>query len=214
MNLKEFEEIYVSEVPEIEKFCFFTRGLEFQEEAVEILERLLDDVASIKDSLVQIRDEPGANKCLFYQSGLLALLYELKMWICLKTGNEGKAWEHLVISQNHSENCIVLVKDNRLINYRTKLHRIEKVLFPPPFFSSFGAIVERNTCSICKEDYNKCAHIKGQPYMGEFCVEIIEKLNLKEVSIVENPANKMARVTKIGNRDFLTWRIDDSSEEE
>jgi len=48
----------------------------------------------------------------------------------------------------------------------------------------------------------KCDHIVGKAYMGKMCVRIIEEVKeLKEVSLVMEPANKRARVIRITDDD-------------
>ena len=43
-------------------------------------------------------------------------------------------------------------------------------------------------CSICDAEYGDCDHIRGRPYMGEFCRRIIYRMKLTEVSVVDEPA--------------------------
>jgi hypothetical protein len=79
-------------------------------------------------------------------------------------------------------------------------------------------IVKESECSICKQDYGECDHVKGRAYMGELCVRIITKAELREISLVKEPANKHARALhfseKEGNRDIITWRIKKETKEE
>ena len=73
-------------------------------------------------------------------------------------------------------------------------------------------IIAKSKCSICGHDYGECDHIVGKAYMGEMCVRIIEEVKeLKEISLVTEPANKRARIISITDedgisRDIMTWR--------
>ena len=62
------------------------------------------------------------------------------------------------------------------------------------FFSSVGGIIKKSNCSICKEPYSKCNHIKGRLYNGELCVREVIEMELEEVSLVDVPANKHCRM--------------------
>ena len=65
---------------------------------------------------------------------------------------------------------------------------------------SIGALVRRSKCSICGESYFDCWHLSGNSYDGESCYVTIEELDLGEVSLVTDPANPLARVTKLERR--------------
>lgn len=49
-------------------------------------------------------------------------------------------------------------------------------------------------CSICNEDYETCGHIVGKAYVGQIChITVRDVRKISEVSIVKEPANKLAR---------------------
>src|SRR5215216_1029710 len=79
-------------------------------------------------------------------------------------------------------------------------------------FMSAGVVIKSSKCSICDALYEDCEHIKGKVYMGRFCGRMITDVaEIKEVSVVEDPADKRARVLVIGDgtteRDYMTWRV-------
>ncbi len=77
-------------------------------------------------------------------------------------------------------------------------------------FLSTGGIIRETKCSICKDDYEECDHMKGKMYNGGLCQREIHKIELEEVSIVDTPANKLCRITTIQsngkNVDVLTLK--------
>jgi phage head maturation protease len=63
---------------------------------------------------------------------------------------------------------------------------------------SIGALVRKATCGICGGSFFDCPHLGNQSYDGKPCTVTLEELDLGEVSLVENPANPMARVERLG----------------
>lgn len=209
--LQNFKEV----VEENQKFLFYTRGIEFQRKAIVELESLMKRILKLKEKMIKKKDEESSNILLSLENLLGVYINELKMLIFLKEDNMDKAWESLVKAQyslrsSFQANDIVLSFDGR--NYVQKLFLIEKLFFPPMVFQSIGAIVESSKCSICNKEYGMCVHVKGRPYMGRLCYRIVTKIKeMREVSLVDDPGNKMCRVTAFGDkdswRDILTWRI-------
>ena len=209
--LKEFIEV----IRECEKFCFMSRGKEFQQEAVKKLTTFKQKVTSLKEQMIKVKDEDSANTMLSLENLIDAMINELKMWIALKEDNPNKAWDFLINAQSavrtaaQAHHSIAI--DLNAEGYANKLHLLEKLLFPPQMFFSPGLIIEKAECSICGEEYGECEHIVGKAYMGKICYKIITKIKeMKEVSIVEEPANKHARMLQftdeVVTRDFMTWR--------
>lgn len=197
---KEFENLLNQIEDEIfgihSKYGFIVRGIEFQEEAIKKLEELINRVKELKESYIQQENEPCANSLFTYELYIESIIYEISMLINIKKDNPTIAWEDLVKTQASIDAALRIGfrSEDILKNHRRKLHHLEKLLFPPQMFTSMGFIVEESRCSLCEDDYESCEHIGGMAYMGRMCVEIIEKSKLKEISIVENPADKMCRV--------------------
>ena len=95
-----------------------------------------------------------------------------------------------------------------------RLDAIEKLVFPPQIFLSTGMIVRSEICSICEKDYADCEHLVGMPYWGRFCFRRLKDIRPDHVAIVEEPANKLCRLTHFsaegGMRNRMTWRIEPS----
>jgi len=209
--LKEFNEV----IRECEKFCFMSRGKEFQQEAIKKLTILMQKATSLKEQLIKVKDENSANTMLSLENLIDAMINELEMWIALKEGNPNKAWDFLINAQSAVRTAAQAHSigiDLNAEGYANKLHLLEKLLFPPQMFFSPGFVIEKAECSICGKEYGECEHIVGKAYMGMMCYRKITKIkDIREVSLVEEPANKHARILQRTDddgvtRDFMTWR--------
>lgn len=207
--LKEFNEV----IRECGKFCFMSRGKEFQQEAVKKLTTLNQRATSLKEQMIKVKEENSANIILSLENLILAMVNELEMWIALKEDNPNKAWDFLINAQYAIRTAAQAHNIGLELNaerYANKLDLIEKLLFPPLIFFSPGLIIKNAKCSICSKEYGECDHIVGKAYMGKMCHRIIKNMEAKEISIVEEPANKRARILEFTNngvtRDFMTWK--------
>jgi hypothetical protein len=61
---------------------------------------------------------------------------------------------------------------------------------------SIGALVREATCSVCGESFFDCEHVWGETNDGTLCSVTIVKMDLGEVSLVQNPAQLLARIRK------------------
>lgn len=209
--LKEFNEV----IRECGKFCFMSRGKEFQQEAVKKLTTLKQRATSLKEQMRKVKDENSANTVLSLENLIDAMINELEMWIALKEDDPCKAWDLLINAQSAVRTAAQahsIAIDLNAEGYANKLHLLEKFLFPPQMFFSPSFIIEKAKCSICGKEYGECEHIVGKAYMGKMCYKTITKIKeMKEVSIVEEPANKHARMLQFTNddgapKDLMTWR--------
>ena len=209
--LKEFKEV----IRECGKFCFISRGKEFQIEAITKLTKLKQEAASLRERMIRFMDEESANAMLSLESLINAMINELEMWIALKEDNPNKAFDSLINAQSAvrtsaQAHCIAI--DLNAEGYTNKLHLLEKLLFPLQIFFSPGLALEKVECSICGKEYGECDHVAGKAYMGRMCYKIIREVKeIKEISIVEEPANKHRRVLQFideegTKRDWMTWR--------
>jgi hypothetical protein len=206
--IDEFNEV----TSDCQKFCFMTRGKEFQEQAIQKLDGLKEKASSIKEQNIASGDENSANLMLSLEERIRALCYELRMWIALKEDDPNSAWDYLISAQGATRTAIKSHSAvSSLEGYVYRLHLLEKTLFPPQTFLSPGILIEESTCSICGEEYGECDHLRGQAYMGEMCARHVTKARIREASVVEDPANRHARVYRFAEggitRDIMTWRI-------
>ena len=143
--------------------------------------------------------ENEANLVYCIENSLLAIAYELQMLVHLKEDKMSEAWNNLVRAQviygTVISNSPFQSEEND--NYLNRLEQYEKLLFPNLYFQSVGGIIKESHCSICNQKSGKCDHIKGKLYKGELCTRVITDIQLEEVSLVENPANKHCRVLSI-----------------
>lgn len=198
---------------ESERFCFLTRDEEFQKQSIENLKSIKSKISEEKEKAISEKDEKNANIFLSAEFIVEALISELGMWVELKNRDYSKAWDSLVESQSNLRHSSQASADAgfNFDGYSYKLSLIEKVIFPKPMFMSPGMIIESTKCSICGKNYDECDHLIGKAYMGKLCYQIVDKIKeIKEISIVEEPANKHARITNFTEngitRDLFTWK--------
>ena len=222
-RVEEFIEEYTDTVESCEKFGFLPREVEYQREAIEDLSKLLEKSAEVRMEVIEQGDEEAANQILALRCMINALRYDLKMWVDLKEEKWDSAWNALVDAQDSAKSARTaheIAEQCNAKNYLNKLEMIENSVFPPQNFNSPGLYVESFSCSICGEDYSECQHIAGEPYWGFFCRRVVDNIvGTREVSLVENPEDKKARVTEHITddgmvRDQLTWKKREMNEEE
>jgi hypothetical protein len=200
--------------------AFLPRAQHLQEEACRTLRALLHRLKQEKAARQRAKDELASNTILALELTLTAGLRELEMWIALKNDQPEVAWNHMVDAQQQAESALTLrrwLKHEKsldtLENYIRRLYAIEQIVFPPQIYSSFGGTIAHRECSICGSSYEACPHIKGRAYMGEPCYTILKEIDLVEVSVVTDPANKRARVTHFSDggkmRNKMTWELED-----
>ena len=216
-RVTEFLDEFRQTVADCRRFCYAARAREFQVESTAALETLQSKIAALKTEMVELQDEDAANCLLSLSLAAQALSCELKMWIALKDDDAALAWYSLVDAQSCASNAIHGISAH-LEGHVERLEVLERLLFPPTAFMSAGMVVQESHCSICGCEYGDCDHVKGEVYMGEMCVREITRLDLREISVVPQPANKLARVLTISDgdamRDVLTWRLVPPSEHE
>jgi len=220
-KLKAFQDEFSEITAECQRFCFMSRAKEFQLEACEKLSTLREKASGLKEQTIAAKDEDSANAMLSFEETIDALLGELRMWVALKEDDPSSAWSFLVNAQGAARAAMQAHEVARhLGGYIERLYAVEQLLFPPQVFFSPSIVIEHSKCSICGREYGECDHVAGRAYMGEMCVRIITDIKeVREVSLVNEPANKHARILQITDdgmtRDFLTWRVisDPSSKE-
>jgi hypothetical protein len=206
--IKEFNEI----INIAQKKAFLTVGIEIQKDEIENLENYQQHLAKKKKEFVEKRYENEANLIYCIEKSVKVIQQEIIMLVCLKEDKMANAWDILVDAQINLGNVIrnYPFDADFLNNYKKRLENYENLLFPKMMFHSAGGIIKKSECSICGEDFENCDHIKGKLYFGESCHRIIKEMELEEVSVVDNPANKHCRTLTIETNgkeiDILTLR--------
>lgn len=211
-RFEQYQSKMSKKVAQCRRFCYAARAKEYQKEAIEQLSSLLHEAGNLKAEMIVDGYEDAANKLLSMEEILKAVINELKMWIDLKNDDPNSAWTFLIHAQTATRSAIQAHSiAGHLSQYAEYLYALEKILFPPQLFTSAGMIIKKSTCSVCGTEYGDCDHIAGKAYMGELCARIIEEGNLREVSVVPEPANKHCRMLSFsdsnGTRDIMTWRL-------
>jgi hypothetical protein len=196
------------------KTGYIVRDRHYHELFGGMLKNFLRSTTSLKETMIQEKDEEAANTLLAIECFCEALRAEMFMWLALKKEDPNKAWGLLIDAQEWAKSSADAMFIPRLQQdeYIERLHEIEKVVFPPQVFNSPGMIVRNVQCSICKQDYEKCHHIAGKAYMGKFCIEEVTKIeSFLHMAFVTYPYNKRARITRSAEgemwKDYMTWKV-------
>ena len=184
------------------KFHYMSRGKEFQQEAVGKYTTLKQKVASLKERRIKL------------ENLIDAMINELKMWIALKEDKPNEDWDFLINAQSSVRTAAQVHEIAINLNaeeYANRLHLIEKLLFSPQIFFSPSFVIKKAECSICGKEYGECEHVVGKAYMEKMCYKIIKEFEIREISIVEDPADKHTTALQFTDdkgitRDFMTWR--------
>lgn len=212
MNLQQAIEYFNEEIKCAENLLSAALSSKLQIEQCLTLDVLLYNAGRFKHESIRRGDEDCANLFLGYECAIGSVRSELLMWILLKRDIPNEAWNQLVAAQM---GCIDASRAHKgFIHCQQRLEDLkqyEELLFPPQAFLSAGFISDRLECSICGSLYAKCRHLRGKPYMGQFCE--INHLNPRgdHVALVDTPADKRCRVTSIqvkeGYKDKLSGEI-------
>ena len=135
------------------------------------------------------------------------------MWLLLKEEKAENAWNELINAQDSLQAAVRAHRGfSHLSEPLKRLAMVEKIVFPPQMFMSSGLLVRTQLCSVCRADYEDCDHVAGRPYMGEFCLIVVEDFEADHVAFVDIPADKRCRVisfeTQEGYRNRMTWKLE------
>lgn len=198
-----------------ETAAFITRSPDLQREALLATHHGVDELAGIRRACQLEERCDEANAALALICLLRALAAEIDMWRLLRSFKPEEAWDRLAEAQDFCR-AAARAHDCGIVGCRrlSHLESLEREVFPPQVFQSIGFTSRRQLCSICGRDYNACNHLEGLAYCGGFCNLLVEGLELKEVSIVLEPADKRCRVVRFVDggkwRNRMTWKLEDA----
>lgn len=200
IEVKEILEEFNQVIAKAENIAIYSRDIELQKKEREKLSKFIKKAEKLIKENKEKYSEPELNLILCLILSAESIDSELSMIICLKNGEMDAAWASLIRAQK----LISVVATNHPIsdgNYLqgllSKLDAFEKLLFPRMMFASTGGIIKKTRCNICGLEYENCEHLKGKMYKGELCVREIHEIDLEEVSLVENPADKLCRQLEV-----------------
>jgi len=179
-----------------------SRKMEKRDKVLSQIRELLS-VADEYKAEVQSSEAPAkcANRILAVELALECWECELEMWNDLRNEAWESAWENMVHAQLNSQRALQadeLGEKLGMKSYHRHLDAVEELLFPDQLFTSPGMKTGTAICSICGEEYSKCRHIKNRAYDGEMCfTELRDITEVDHISLVEDPANKLQRVTSL-----------------
>lgn len=219
MSLEQVLDYFNAGIKEAEIFLCLARSSKLQLEQCFALDLLSYNATRIKHEAVRRGNENDANLFLGFECAIGAVRSELMMWILLKRDMPNEAWDRLVAAQmgclDATRAHIGFAHCEQRLN---DLEQLEGQIFPPQTFMSAGFVSNRLDCSVCGERYSKCEHLRGKPYMGQFCEVIHRNPRGDHVALVKTPADKRCRVvsfkTKDGHQDKLSWEITPYREDE
>jgi hypothetical protein len=134
--------------------------------------------------------------------------HEVRMWLFLNDGEMHSAWEELMEAQGASHWAARWLPDFEPAQHlEGRLEEIERVIFPKQHYFSPSLIIDQSDveCTICHDRGGACEHIAGDIYDGEVAGNVIHNITgVREISIVDDPANKRARALYYEGIDLLT----------
>jgi hypothetical protein len=206
-------------IKEAENYLCVARSSSLQLEQCFALDVLSDTAALIKQEAARRGEDDHANLFLGFQCVIGAVRSQLLMCLLLKRDMPNEAWDRLVAAQMA---CLDATRAHAgFVHCEQRLRdleQLERQIFPPQVFVSAGFVSKRVDCSVCGKGYSKCEHLRGMPYMGQFCEVVHRNIQGDHVALVETPADKRCRVvsfkTKEGHRDRLSWEITPYREDE
>lgn len=197
---------------QVEPLLFVARDTDLQAQASAAAGAFVDRVDAARINAILAADERLANELLGLRSIAKAFVCELSVYTLLKRGESEQGWIALIDAQDMI--AIAARVSQHATNLSAKfahLRELERWLFPPQQFTSVGAIVREQRCSICRADYSACDHLAGKPYMGRICVIEFKESSLDHVALVEHPADRRCRLTSMkvpgGDRNLMTWVV-------
>lgn len=210
MTFEQVINFFNNGIKQAENFLLLTRSSQLQLEQCLALDLLLYNASRVKHEEIHRGEEDTANLFLGFECAIGAVRSELMMWILLKRDMPNEAWDQLVAAQM---GCLDASRAHKGFTHcdqrREVLEQLEDKIFPQQAFISAGFVSDRLDCSICGRRYSQCEHLRGKPYMGQFCEVIHRNPRGDHAALVKAPEDKRCRVvsfkTKDGYRDKLSW---------
>lgn len=209
-------------IQEVEAYNFITRDSELQREACDKIDALLGQLSGLKGEAIAILDENMANTLLGFECVARYLKASITMWILLKAGDPDEAWHKLVDAQGELADAARAAPGfAHAAEIAENMLAIEKLIFPPQKFTSWGIVFRSRLCSICRGEYGEgdCTHLVGKPYMGEIChTRVLEFERADHLAFVTHPADKHSRVVSFsvpsGRKNRMTLKVEPAADDD
>jgi hypothetical protein len=202
---------YNALLEEVEPLLFIVRDSGLQREGIEQIDAFVTRADQARLGAIAAQDAERANLLLGFRSAARSLSAELNMYLLLKQDRPEEARAALIGAQSELGAAARAHPSFRFEPKARHLRAMESHFFPPQVFMSAGMIVREQECSICRDDYEKCDHIVGRPYVGRFCTIVLKKVSLDHIALVEDPADRLCRVISFkvpgGTRNRMTWVV-------
>ena len=204
-------------IQEIEAYNFITRDSDLQREACDKIDALLGRLTRLKREAIAIPDENMANTLLGFECVARYLKASITMWILLKAGDPDEAWHKLIDAQAALADAARAHPGfGHAADLAENMLAIEKLIFPPQKFTSWGIVFRSRLCSICGGEYGEgdCNHLVGRPYMGEIChTRVLALERVGHLAFVTHPADKHSRIVSFSvpagsRRNLMTLKVE------
>ncbi|HTV75330.1 MAG TPA: hypothetical protein VME66_16675 [Candidatus Acidoferrales bacterium] len=167
--------------------------------------------SEVEATIVNARGRGAGTEANEWRAGktlLESVVSELRMWLTLKENDGSAAWNIFCDAEQYALNARNwLPPDFEPAKDQVEhLRLVERVAFPyQAHFTSLGAIVGREVCTICESEYGTCDHLAGELYDGYMCASRCEEIKeVLHLAIVLNPRDKRNRIMNTGGVDPLT----------
>ncbi|HVR48056.1 MAG TPA: hypothetical protein VMT95_15605 [Candidatus Binatia bacterium] len=194
--------------PRYRRIATFAFKPKLKEAALSDIDYTLAQCKRAVEGSRKAHDESATTRWRKIAEFLEAQHYELRMWLFLNRNEMHAAWESLISGQTSAHWAARWLPEFEPAEHlNSHLADVERVIFPKQQFLSPSLIIDEGTveCSICHSVGHVCDHIAGEIYNGEVAANIIHGIEgVREVSFVDEPANKHARAFRYGNIDPLT----------
>lgn len=153
------------------------------------------------------QNESVANGWRSAQVLVSSVVSELLMWLRIGREDGDLAWNNFCDAEREALHCSRWPLSRGLgLSRLDHLAVVERTVFPKQrYFFSSAYIAAKRTCTICESDYGKCEHLSGELYNGQIAARRVgDIVRVVEISLVEQPRNKICRITSISGIDPLT----------
>jgi len=158
------------------------------------------DIESVRESAVQMGDQPLAKACWCMETIAIAMVQYVNAFSLMKRGKYYDGWCALERSQNAIWHLLRHYQDEGdmfSIEFIQRSCAQFQGLYPYRWFTSPEVVAQEIYCDICDMRIlprSQCGHEVGEIYDGRMCSRRVGKIDLVAVALVANPRQKFSVV--------------------